>query len=191
MPIRIYTRTGDEGQTGLFGGERVAKDDLRVEAYGTVDELNAEIGFARTYSNDSEITDLLHSIQNDLFTVGADLATPETEPTQRGKVQVKRIDASYTAKLEEAIDRFETELPALTRFILPGGSALAAVLHRCRVVCRRAERRCVTLVRELEMEQAVLNPEIVRYLNRLSDLFFVVARVANHRVQHQDIVWEP
>ena len=192
MSLRIYTRTGDKGDTGLFGGERVRKDDARVEAYGTVDELNAVIGIACAQADDLELRDTLAAFQDRLFAVGADIATPMETATQRGRVSVERIAPERVEALELLIDSFEAELPPLTRFILPGGSALAAALHLARVVCRRAERRCVTLAHlEEAAERPTLNPEIVRYLNRLSDLLFVLARVANHRQGVEDIVWNP
>ena len=129
MSLRIYTRTGDSGDTGLFGGERVRKDDARVEAYGTVDELNAVLGVARAQAEDPELRDTLADFQDRLFAVGADIATPMEAETQRGRVSVERIAPEQVEALEHLIDRFEAELPPLTRFILPGGSALAAALH--------------------------------------------------------------
>ncbi|MCW3097285.1 MAG: ATP:cob(I)alamin adenosyltransferase [Chthonomonadaceae bacterium] len=192
MSLRIYTRTGDTGDTGLFGGERVRKDDARVEAYGTVDELNAVLGVARGHAEDPELRETLAAFQDRLFAVGADIATPMEAATQRGRVSIERIAPERVEALEQLIDRFEAELPPLTRFILPGGSALAAALHLARVVCRRAERRCVTLADLAEDTGDVsLNPEVIRYLNRLSDLLFVLARVANHRLGVEDIVWNP
>ncbi len=192
MSLRIYTRTGDKGDTGLFGGERVRKDDARVEAYGTVDELNAVLGVARGHAEDPELRETLAAFQDRLFSVGADIATPMETATQRGRVSIERIAPERVEALERLIDRFEAELPPLTRFILPGGSALAAALHLARVVCRRAERRCVTLAHlEEDADHPSLNPEVIRYLNRLSDLLFVLARVANHRQGEEDIVWNP
>ncbi len=191
MTLRIYTRTGDEGDTGLFGGQRVRKDAARVEAYGTVDELNAVLGIARSQAKDAELETVLSGLQDRLFSVGADIATPPEEATQKGRVTIERITPEQTASLEALIDRFEAELPPLTRFILPGGSPLAASLHLARVVCRRAERRCVTLAQTEAGAEPPLNPEVIRYLNRLSDLLFVLARVANHRLAVEDIVWNP
>jgi cob(I)alamin adenosyltransferase len=190
MSLRIYTRTGDMGDTGLFGGERVRKDDARVEAYGTVDELNAVLGVARVQAEDPELRETLAAFQDRLFAVGADIATPMETATQRGRVSIERIAPERVEALERLIDRFESELPPLTRFILPGGSALAAALHLARTVCRRAERRCVTLAHLAEdADNPTINPEVIRYLNRLSDLLFVLARVANHRQGVEDIVW--
>lgn len=192
MSLRIYTRTGDKGDTGLFGGERVRKDDARVEAYGTVDELNAVLGVACAQAEDPELRETIAAFQDSLFTVGADIATPMEAATQRGRVSIERTGPERAEALEQLIDRFEAELPPLTRFILPGGGALAAALHLARVVCRRAERRCVTLAHLEEEEGRIsLNPEVVRYLNRLSDLLFVLARVANRRQGVEDVVWNP
>jgi cob(I)alamin adenosyltransferase len=181
--MKIYTKTGDAGDTGLFGGPRVAKDDLRVEAYGAVDELNAVLGLARARGGDAELTALVAAAQDQLFTVGASLATP---PGAKAQAAVPPVDPAWTAALEGAIDRFETELPPLRHFILPGGSALAADLHHARAVCRRAERRVVALHRE-----APVAPELLAYLNRLSDFLFVAARVANHRAGAPEVVWDP
>ena len=166
---RVYTRTGDQGQTSLVGGARVSKASLRVEAYGEVDELNCVIGLSRAHTGDQEIDDVLRLIQNDLFTLGADLASPS-------EIEVPRIGEQFTKSLEELADRFLTELEPLKEFILPGGDEVGAVLHLARTVARRAERRAVAL---FEIEQ--LNPETIVYLNRLSDLLFILARVVNHR----------
>ncbi len=189
--LKIYTRTGDNGDTGLFGGQRVHKDDLRVEAYGTVDELNAVLGVVRTHVplEDADINSLLQIIQNDLFGLGSDLATPEEKDVNKGRIHITRVAPAQVTALEAQIDQFETELPPLTNFILPGGSALASSLHLGRVVCRRAERCCVTLARA-EADIAPLNPDVIRYLNRLSDLLFVLCRVANKRRDVPDVVWK-
>lgn len=188
MSHRIYTRSGDTGETGLFGGLRVSKDDLRIEAIGTIDELNALLGTAQ--SSDEEISELLLKMQNDLFQIGADLAAPRPSDTARGSIRIVRLEQRRIDYLENLIDQYEDELQPLTRFILPGGDTLAAQLHLCRVVCRRAERRCVTLA-NAETGDNPLNPEILRYLNRLSDLLFVLARVVNHRNGIPDIPWNP
>jgi len=166
---RVYTRTGDQGQTSLVGGARVSKASLRVDAYGDVDELNSVIGVARARSDDKEIDEVLGLIQNDLFTLGADLASPS-------EIDVPRIEEPFVAKLEGLADRFLAELEPLKEFILPGGSEAGAVLHLARTVARRAERRVVEL-----SETERLNPETIVYLNRLSDLLFILARVVNHR----------
>ncbi len=190
--MRIYTRTGDLGETGLFGGERVSKDDLRVEAYGGVDELNATLGIAIALQSDSEVDALLLSIQHDLFTLGSDLATPEGEGLQKGRVAIQRVPPEMATRLETEIDRYEDTLPPLTRFVLPGGSPLSAHLHFSRTVCRRAERACVTLARAEEAAyRSPINPNAIIYLNRLSDLLFVLARAANHRQGVSDIHWNP
>jgi cob(I)alamin adenosyltransferase len=192
MPLHIYTRTGDAGETGLFGGVRVRKDDLRVDAYGTVDELNAVLGVAHAQASDPELQETLAALQDALFRLGADLATPETEEPQRGRITIERVGAERVARLEALIDRYEAELEPLRQFILPGGHPLAAALHLGRVVCRRAERRCVALAgAEASRDRPPLNPEIVRYLNRLSDLLFVLARVANRRQGVADVAWNP
>ena len=188
MATRIYTRSGDSGETGLFGGRRVSKDNLRVEAYGAVDELNASLGVVSALDIDSEIGVLLNRIQNDLFQLCSDVATPEADRTRAGKTAVKRIDGSLAAGLEELIDRFEDELPPLRNFVLPGGHPSAAALHVSRTICRRAERRCVTLANNLEQGD-MANPEVIRYLNRLSDLLFVLARAANKRKGVSDVVF--
>jgi cob(I)alamin adenosyltransferase len=184
MATRIYTRTGDSGDTGLFGGQRVRKDDVRVEACGTVDELNALLGVAVSVSQDTDLARLITHIQHDLFSLGADLATPESAGERHGSAVVNRVDDQAILSLEGEIDRLEAELAPLTRFILPGGHPLAAHLHNARTVCRRAERRCV---RVLNSETA--NPNIVCYLNRLSDLLFVMARAANAHAGVQDVPW--
>jgi cob(I)alamin adenosyltransferase len=191
MSTRIYTRTGDSGDTGLFGGQRVPKDDLRVEAYGTVDELNAALGVARTHEADDDLTERLRALQNDLFFLGADLATPLESATQKGRVVIQRVGPERVAQLEQWIDQYEAELAPLKNFLLPGGHPLAAALHLARAVCRRAERRCVALLRATpDAEAPPLNLEVLRYLNRLSDLLFVLARVANHRQGIPDVLWD-
>jgi len=184
--MKIYTRTGDTGETGLYGGQRVGKDDVRVEAYGTVDEANALLGVAVGQVIDPDLRRQLLRLQSDLFTVGADLATPLAREEQSGRSIVPRVQVAQVSALEEAIDRYEAELSPLRTFILPGGSAAAASLHLVRTVLRRAERRTVTLCRDHPDDT---NPEVVRYLNRLADLLFVLARVANHRAGVQDIPW--
>ena len=166
---KVYTKTGDQGQTSLVGGARVSKSSLRVDAYGDVDELNSMIGVARSQSSDEAIDEVLGLIQNDLFTLGADLASP-------AEIQVPRISEPFVVKLEEISDRFLAELEPLKEFILPGGSKAGAMLHLARTVARRAERRAVGLA-----EHEELNPEAIVYLNRLSDLLFILARVVNHR----------
>ncbi|HZS62015.1 MAG TPA: cob(I)yrinic acid a,c-diamide adenosyltransferase [Gemmatimonadaceae bacterium] len=181
--MRIYTRTGDEGDTGLFGGGRVLKDDPRVEAYGAVDELNAFIGMARAIEAMPRIDEVLAPIQRDLFGLGAILATPDLVKMQE-QLAKARIDNERIAQLERAIDTGEEELEPLKAFILPGGTPKAAALHVARTVCRRAERRVVHL------QQTVSVPPLVTiYLNRLSDLLFVLARVANRRAGAGEVTW--
>ena len=179
--MKIYTKFGDSGETALYGGTRVGKDDSRIEAIGTVDELNAYIGYAQTLINDTDISDLMAQIQNHLFAVGADLATPATHT----KAADFRISADFTTAMETAIDTLSEELPPLTNFILPGGCAAGAILHIARVVCRRSERRIVQLANDTGV-----NPEIIRSLNRLSDLLFVLARTVNYRAQAPEPIWK-
>jgi len=180
--MKIYTRKGDDGTTGLLGAGRVLKSSGRVEAYGTVDELNAVLGAARAHDTSGWLAASLDSIQNRLFTVGAELAS--TTPEALGKVE--RIDARSVAWLEGEIDRLDAELPPLTQFVVPGGTPLASALHVARTVCRRAERRVVSLA-----QSESVSPELVQYLNRLADLLFVMARWANQRAGVVDLPWQP
>lgn len=172
---KVYTRTGDQGQTSLVTGERVSKASLRVEAYGAVDELNSFLGLARTKITGREIQKLYEQIQNDLFVLGADLATP-METAEGAPIALRRITAAEVARLEKEIDHHNAELPELKEFILPTGNEAGSLLHIARAVARRAERAAVHLA---EAEK-VSGPAIV-YLNRLSDLLFVLARVANRQ----------
>jgi cob(I)alamin adenosyltransferase len=181
--MKIYTKSGDAGDTGLFGGPRVPKDDARVEAYGAVDELNAALGVARARGGDADLDALLAPAQDHLFAVGAELATP---PGAKARSALPPVDAAWTAALERAIDRLEEELTPLTQFVLPGGAPLAAELHRARCICRRAERRVVAL-----HHHAPVAPEVLAYLNRLSDFLFVAARAANHRAGVAETLWDP
>lgn len=181
---RIYTKTGDAGDTGLVGGGRVSKDHARVHAYGEIDETNAALGVVRTTAPADFSDELLAAIQRDLFAVGGRLATPEPErlrEAQRGKVA---IPPGRIAALEAAIDAADAELPPLKAFVLPGGTPKAAALHLARAVCRRAERSVVYLSHVEEVP-----PEILVYLNRLSDLLFTLARLANHRAGSPDVTW--
>ena len=183
MTMNIYTRTGDRGETGLFGGGRVPKDDRRVEAYGDVDELNASLGLARAIELMPRVDEVLVPIQRDLFAIGALLATPDPVK-MREQLAKARLDEERVAQLEAAIDAGEAELEPLRAFILPGGTPKAAALHVARTVCRRAERRVVTLAHDVDI------PELaVMYLNRLSDLLFVLARVANRRAGAGEVTW--
>jgi len=182
--MKIYTKTGDTGETALYGGQRVRKDELRVEAYGTVDELNASLGWAATQIIHPEINGIVRRLQSDCFVLGGDLATPLEKDAGREATAVPRIKSIQTELLEAEIDRFDEELPALTQFILPGGSAGAAALHVARAVCRRAERHIVALA-----ERDEIGAEPVRYINRLSDHLFVLARLVNKRAGVRDVPW--
>lgn len=181
--MKIYTKGGDKGETGLFGGERVPKNSGRIEAYGTIDELNSFIGLTITEVKSGEIRELLTVIQNQLFTVGSDLATPLTEKNK--KYDIPRVEESFFKNAEEQIDKFDAQLKPLEHFILPGGTKSAAFLNICRTVCRRAERRVVALK---AVEQ--INENIVIFLNRLSDLFFVLARFENMISGIPDVIWK-
>ncbi|PYP57079.1 MAG: cob(I)yrinic acid a,c-diamide adenosyltransferase [Gemmatimonadetes bacterium] len=183
--MKIYTKTGDGGETGLFGGGRTPKDSLRVAAYGEVDELNAALGLARTLDPAEFADSLLQTIQRGLFTVGAELATPDPDNLRKALSRSgAAIGDSDIAALEDVIDGHESRLEPLKNFILPGGAPKAAALHLGRTVCRRAERAVVALARH---EQ--INPAILRYLNRLSDLLFVLARAANAHAGRPDVKW--
>lgn len=181
--MKIYTKTGDEGQTGLFGGARVSKDDPRVEAYGDVDELNASLGVARSVETMPRIDEVLVPIQRDLFSIGALLATPDLQK-MHDHLAKAQIDDARISDLEHAIDECDKELEPLRAFIVPGGSPKAAALHVARTVCRRAERRVISLQKDVEIP-----PIVVVYLNRLSDLLFTLARVANNRAGAGDVTW--
>ncbi len=180
---RIYTKSGDTGETGLGDGSRVAKDHARVEAYGQVDELNAILGLVAVSAADCPETELLLAIQNDLFDVGADLCVPPTEGEEPGKSL--RVTAKQAERLEQAIDRLNANLEPLHSFVLPGGTVAAAWLHLARTVCRRAERAVVTLLRT-----EPVNSQVLIYLNRLSDFLFVLGRVANQSGKG-DVLWVP
>ena len=181
---KIYTRTGDAGETALGNGTRVAKHSHRVNAYGTVDEVNATVGLARQVAQ-GDMDTMLSAIQNDLFDLGADLCTPEMEQDAEREYPPLRMVAAQVDRLEREIDAMNARLDPLRSFILPGGSALAAQMHMCRTVARRAER----LVVELAAAEAV-NPAAVKYLNRLSDWFFVAGRIANDDGR-DDVLWVP
>jgi cob(I)alamin adenosyltransferase len=181
--MKIYTRTGDGGETALFGGRRIGKDDLRVTTYGEVDELNALLGQAATTLADSPLVAEVRRIQADLFVVGADLATPPSV-TPQTESRSRRADGGMVESLEAIIDRLDAEVPPLDRFILPGGAAGAAALQVARAVCRRAERAVVALSKIDEV-----NPAVCIYLNRLSDTLFVMARWENHRRGIEEPQW--
>lgn len=190
MAARIYTRSGDRGDTGTLGLLRVRKTDARVEACGAVDELNAALGLARVHVKDSGLEGLLQMLQSDLLVLGADLASTVGAAGMPGQIAAQRVGRAQVMKLEAEIDCLQDSLPELTRFVLPGGAPLAAALHWARVVCRRAERRAVGFADSLPTGESV-NQEALRYLNRLSDLLFVMARAANARSGVADIVWAP
>ncbi|HSL23465.1 MAG TPA: cob(I)yrinic acid a,c-diamide adenosyltransferase [Vicinamibacterales bacterium] len=178
--MTIYTRTGDAGETGLFDGTRVSKSDPRVAAYGEVDELHAWVGLARTSGADAELAGMLERVQRDLFALGARLADPQRQIA--GRVTKASIGSEDVERLEGWIDRLEGELPPLRRFILAGGCPAGAALHVARTVCRRAERAVVGLASDADRE-------VIVYLNRLSDLLFVMARAANRRAGASEIEW--
>jgi len=180
--MKIYTRTGDSGDTGLFGGPRVRKDHARIEAYGTIDELNAVLGMVRAQELTPELSTLLETFQNDLFTLGAELATPDP-----GQHETPRVAEDDVARLEKQIDHLEALLPPLKQFILPSGNSAGTTLHLARAVCRRAERRVVTLQ---EIDTEVVSTTILVYLNRLSDLLFVLARFANQQAGEPEVPWQ-
>lgn len=181
---KIYTKTGDAGETALGNGVRIAKHSVRVAAYGTSDELNSHLGVARLVA-EGDMDVMLSRIQNDLFDLGADLCTPDIENDDTAEYPRLRMLDSQVKRLESEIDEMNSNLETLRSFILPGGSPLAAHLHVCRTVARRAERLCVELA---TME--TINPEAVKYLNRLSDWFFVASRVANNGGK-DDVLWVP
>ena len=183
--MKIYTRTGDQGSTGLFGGPRIRKDDIRIEAYGSIDELNAAIGMIRSSGVAAPIDAELQSIQQELFSIGAELATPDPE-----KHQMRIINRVHIERLEQWIDRHERELPELKNFILPDGQLASSIAHLARSICRRAERRVVTLMHAESDSEFEVSGDLLVYLNRLSDLLFVLARVINHSVGVQETRWE-
>ena len=179
--MRIYTKTGDAGQTSLFDNTRVLKSDARVDAYGEVDELNATIGTICASGLDPDLCNELEAIQKELFAIGARLADPRSRIAER--VTKAAVSDRDVTRLEQLIDRLETEVPPLRRFILPGGSSAGALLHQARTVCRRVERRVVALGSD------AVDAIVIVYLNRLSDLLFVMARAANHRAGIPEVEW--
>ncbi|CAH1654746.1 Corrinoid adenosyltransferase [Hyphomicrobiales bacterium] len=184
---RIYTKTGDDGSTGLARGPRRRKHDLRVDAYGTIDETNAAIGIVRLAALPAELDAILAYIQNDLFDLGADLATPPKEGQPESDGTALRVTAGQVSRLEEDIDRLNADLPALRSFVLPGGAPAAAHLHVARTVCRRAERLVVALA---DTPGEIVSGPAMMYINRLSDLLFVAARAINH-AGPGDVLWVP
>ncbi len=181
--MKIYTRTGDSGSTALFGGGRVSKDHIRVAAYGDVDELNSVIGLVRATAPREFEDALLESIQRDLFSIGGHLATPDPDKVRKA-LEKASLSADQVAEFERVIDAADRELPALTAFVLPAGTPKAATLHVARTVCRRAERQVVHLAAQETVPELFLV-----YLNRLSDLLFTLARLANHRAGTGDVTW--
>ncbi|MEO7158497.1 MAG: cob(I)yrinic acid a,c-diamide adenosyltransferase [Vicinamibacterales bacterium] len=181
--MKIYTKTGDDGTTGLIGGFRVDKSDLRIECYGTVDELNATIGWAGVGQKDDAFGRALRAVQNELFVIGSLLASPAEDSS--ASRNLPQLAESSVTRLEQQIDAADAELPRLANFILPGGTESAARLHIARTICRRAERLVVSLAKDQSV--AAL---LVTYLNRLSDWLFVQARLANHRAGIADVAWE-
>ena len=187
--MKIYTKTGDDGTTGLYGGTRVSKDHIRIDSYGTVDELNAYIGLIKDQDICSKIQESLYRIQHDLFTVGANLAThPEKAILKNGKerLNISKINAKSITLLEEEIDEMNKDLPQMTHFILPGGHTTVSFCHIARTICRRAERLTVALCHETEVDEHVL-----KYLNRLSDYLFVLARQLTKDLGVEEIKWQP
>ncbi len=183
MAMKIYTRTGDSGDTGLFGGGRVRKDHVRVQAYGDVDELNSCLGVARAAAPPDFHPALLEAIQRDLFAIGGHLATPDPNRVRKA-LEKAELSPDRVAEFEAAIDAADEELPPLRAFVLPGGTPAAAAFHLARTICRRAERSVITLARNDEVPALFLV-----YLNRLSDLLFVLARVTNKRAGVGDVTW--
>lgn len=181
--MKIYTKTGDAGNTGLYGGERVSKADARVDAYGLLDETNAALGMVRACELSEELDQLLRSVQQDLFNLGAELATPVSH---RERLRMTFLGAEHIVALENAIDNFEAKLSPLKAFVLPAGCPAAAALHFARTVSRRAERGVVAVIVE-----ASVRDEVLIYINRLSDLLFVLARVANAQAGCEDVLWLP
>lgn len=182
--MKIYTKTGDKGETSLFGGERISKSNIRIKAYGSLDELNAFIGLTITEVKSSEIKEVLLNLQNKLFVVGSDLAAPDSEKNK--KLIINRTPAEFITEIEMWIDKFNSKLGELKNFILPGGSKGSALLHVCRTIARRAEREIVELK---SREQFTEN--IIIFTNRISDLFFVLSRYENNHSNIVDTIWNP
>ena len=180
--VKIYTKTGDDGTTGLVGGSRVNKDDIRLEAYGTVDELNAVLGFLRSMHLDEPEIKLLITIQNKLFNIGSRLASDEKGETYTASLEITGNDIQF---LEDAIDKYESGLPELRNFIMPGGDPVSSQCHVARTVCRRAERRVISFAGQLEKHQ-----NTIKYLNRLSDLLFVMSRKLAKDNGTREVSWE-
>ncbi len=178
--MKIYTKTGDDGSTGIQGGKRISKSHIRIQAYGAIDELNAVVGLILSSKFDQELEEMLKKIQNDLFVVGSDLSSPDLSDTKN------RVTSEMVTSIENNIDLLEKELPQITNFILPGGHEKASLVHLARTIARRAETQAISL-----SEQEEINDECKKYLNRLSDLLFVIARTVNKKNGFEDIVWKP
>lgn len=184
MANRIYTKTGDQGKTSLLGGTKVSKSSIRIESYGTIDELNSYIGLVSDYITTNSIKDILREIQDRLFTIGSSLAAdPEKEPLMK----IPDLTEADVVVLEREMDRMNEELPEMKHFILPGGHVAVSTTHIARCVCRRAERLCVNL----QQVESFVEPLVIKYLNRLSDYLFVLARYIGHQLQVEEIVWKP
>ncbi len=181
MAFKIYTKTGDKGDTGLFGGKRIPKDDLRIEAYGTIDELNAVVGMLTDEVVTPEISKFLRLLQSDLFIIGSHLATVPGKSLNLPPLPIEQVNV-----MENQMDLWDAQLAPLKNFILPGGHPVVSKAHLARCVCRRAERRVISLARQEEV-----SPDIVIYLNRLSDLFFMLGRKLAHDLEIEEIKWEP
>lgn len=182
MSIKIYTKTGDTGKTSLLGGTRVSKGDIRIESYGSVDELNAYLGLLWDSINEDDVKRILKEIQDRLFTIGSELAT---DPGKKVNMALPDIRESDIELLEKEMDRMDSTLPALKHFILPGGAPMVSIAHIARTVCRRAERNCI----RLNNEEGNVPPLIIKYLNRLSDYLFMVARYVGHNNGIPEIAW--
>ena len=181
---KLYTRTGDRGQTALYGGRRVPKDHPRVAAYGTIDELNSVLGVAIASIRQRRLVSVLHAVQNELFNIGAELASDRPVRRRKGQREVFHLDQAKIQWLESLIDEYDARVPSLRTFVLPSGSTAAALLHLARTVCRRAERAVVTLARK-----DPVNPAVQIYLNRLCDLLFVLARYVNKTSRQRELPW--
>ena len=181
----LYTRGGDAGKTSLFGGRRVSKDHPRVIAYGTIDELNSVLGVAISFIRQRSLVSQLHGIQNELFNIGAELASDKPVRRRKRQSDTFQLDAKSTLHLEELIDDYDSRVPPLKTFILPSGTTASAAMHHARTVCRRAERTVVTLARK-----ETINPEVVAYLNRLNDLLFALARYLNKAGRRRELLWD-
>ncbi len=178
--MKIYTKTGDDGTTGLQGGTRISKSNIRIQAYGTIDELNASIGLILSRKFDDELEKLLRDIQNDLFVVGSDLSNRDLSSKEN------RVTSEMVENIEKNIDLLENDLPPITNFILPGGHEIASLIHISRTITRRAETQVISLD-----ESSIVNEECKKYLNRLSDLLFVIARIVNKKNGVEDVIWKP